>query len=241
MTNPRDTGRYDAFTDSYIDQNVRVDFAWGNLPMQPNDDRGMAQLDPELDSHIIATSGYEGFPAFIQGEPYDDTVPNAVMPNLYGMNQVQAETALADAGFSSWINNQTTSGATSQNNNTVSSQYPGAGELLNVDAQPAVVYYNYSSPINHTIAGIRKNFNGSDLPYNEFYMFLQGQNHGLINGSVINITGSDVAAYNKNGWIVIAAENDNAFNTGGTKVTIFWNGAITETANGTGGTYTKVS
>ncbi|MEY4936494.1 MAG: hypothetical protein RIS64_2853, partial [Bacteroidota bacterium] len=55
------------------------------------------------------------------------------------------------------------------------------------------------------------------------------------------ISGCDVAAYNGSAWNVISSENDNAFNTGGTKVLIFWNGAITETANGTGGTYTKTS
>jgi len=138
----RDSGRYDAFTDTWIDQQVQIDFAWGNIPMQPNDDRGEATLDPSLDSHIIATSGYEGFPAFITGEPYDDTVTNAIMPNIVGMTQVQAEAALAAAGFSSWNNNTTTSGANSGNDGKVASQYPGVGTVLNVTDQPQATYYD---------------------------------------------------------------------------------------------------
>ena len=239
MTNPRDTGRYDAFTDSYIDTNVRIDFAWGNIPMQPNDDRGMAQLDPELDSHIIATSGYQGFPEFLSGGIYDDTVANVVMPNIVGMTQVQATNALANAGLTGGASgNLVTEGATSQNNGKLASQSPAAGETVNADATVTWTIYNYVAA--NPIEGIRKQFGGSSLPSNEFYMFLLGRTSGLVNGDTINITGSDVSAYNKNGWTVVAAVNDDAFNTGGTKVTLFWNGAITETANGTGGTWAKV-
>jgi hypothetical protein len=147
MTNPRDTGRYDAFTDSYVDDNVRIDFAWGNLPMQPNDDRGMAQLDPELDSHIIATSGYEGFPAFITGGIYDDTIANAVMPNIVGMTQQEASTALSNAGLTGGASGNTvTQGATSQNNGKVASQSPAAGTAVNADVAVTWTIYSYVAP-----------------------------------------------------------------------------------------------
>lgn len=172
MTNPRDTGRWDAINQEYVDTNVRIDFAWGNIPIQPNDDRDTG-LDPELDSHIIATDGWSSFPEFEPNTGFDAPPP-----------------------------------------------------------PPPV--------INYTISGIRKQWDGSTLDYNMFYMFLFGRNHNLFNGNTINISGSDVAEYNKNGWIVLAAVDDDTFNTGGTKVTIFWNGAISETANGSGGTYTKV-
>lgn len=170
MTHPRDTGRYDAATDTVVEDNVRIDFVWGNLPIQPNDDRDEG-LDPELDSHEIATDGWSSFPEFEPNTGFDPPPPPPT--------------------------------------------------------------------VNHEISGIRKQFDGSTLDYNMFFMFLQGQNHNLFNGNTVNISGCDVAEYNKNGWIVLDAVNDNAFNTGGTKVTIFWNGAISETANGTGGTYTK--
>lgn len=61
----RDTGRYDAITQTWIDQNVKIDFAWGNIPIQPNDDRGAAVLDPVLDSHEITYLGWNGFPEFV--------------------------------------------------------------------------------------------------------------------------------------------------------------------------------
>lgn len=240
MTNPRDTGRYDAFTDSYVDQQVQIDFAWGNIPMQPNDDRGMAQLDPALDSHIIATTQYEGFPAFTPGAPFDDTIPNVEVPNLVGLvNPTAALNALQNVGLTLGDTNPQTQGATSHNNLHVAAQSVPAGTLVNLGDAVSITVYNYVSPVNHTIAGIRKQWQGSDLAYNFFFMFLQGRGHNLNNGNQINITGSDVAAYNKNGWYVFESADDDTFNTGGTKVTIFWNGAITETANGTGGTYTK--
>ena len=141
MSNPRDTGRYDSMTDSYINQEVRVDFAWGNIPMQPNDDRE-THLDPELDSHIIATSGYEGFPAFITGAPYDDTIANAVMPDLTGLTLQQADDALAAVGINTFNQNTTVNGATTVNNGKVSSQYPAAGTVVNVEDVPAVVLYD---------------------------------------------------------------------------------------------------
>ena len=150
----RDSGRYDATTDTWIDDNVRIDFAWGNIPMQPNDDRGESPLDPELDSHIIATSGYEGFPAFITGEPFDDTVPNAVMPDIVGMTQVQAEAALAAAGFTSWNNSTVTSGANSSNDGTVASQYPGVGTVLNVTDQPQAAYYDQPMALVPNLSGM---------------------------------------------------------------------------------------
>lgn len=74
--------------------NERVDFVWGNFPMQPNEDRtdGTAsvvvavdaaqnydwsgytvypsgRLDAAADSHAIALAGYAGYPAFIESEP----------------------------------------------------------------------------------------------------------------------------------------------------------------------------
>ena len=51
----------------------QVDFVWGNIPMQPNDERGMATLDPALDNHVIAAEGYSNYPSFI--------------PNYDGLNQ----------------------------------------------------------------------------------------------------------------------------------------------------------
>lgn len=229
----RDSGRYDAITDTWIDDNVRIDFAWGNIPIQPNDDRE-TPLDPELDSHNIVFDNYAGYPAVNSGNA------NIAVPDLVGMLTGYAYSAVADLGLNYSVDGSQTVGATSQNDSHVYSQTPEPGTMVAAGTTVSVVIYEYVAPINHEISGIRKQFGGSSLDYNMFYMFLFGRNHNLANGNSVNITGSDVAEYNKNGWIVLDAVDDDAFNTGGTKVTIFWNGAISETANGTGGTYAKV-
>lgn len=41
-----------------------VDFVWGNMPMQPDTDRGSAVLDQALDSHEIAGYAWNGFPGY---------------------------------------------------------------------------------------------------------------------------------------------------------------------------------
>lgn len=143
MTNPRDTGRYDAFTDSYVDQQVRVDFAWGNIPMQPNDDRGMAQLNPALDSHVIATSQYEGFPAFTPGAPFDDTIPNVEVPDLIGMLTGLAYGAVDALGLQYSVTDTRTDGATEGNDSHVYSQTPAPGTLVNVGDTVYTVIYEY--------------------------------------------------------------------------------------------------
>lgn len=143
MGNPRDTGRYDAIEQDYIDQQVRIDFAWGNIPMQPNDDRD-EPLDPELDSHIIATSGYQNFPAFTRGGIFDDTDANISVPNLVGLaNPTAALEALENVGLVLGDTNSSQVGANSGNNGTVKSQSPVAGTLVNEgDSVDIVVYDN---------------------------------------------------------------------------------------------------
>jgi hypothetical protein len=49
----------------------QIDFVWGNMPMQPNDERGIATLDDTLDNHVIAASGWSNYPAYIPN--YDGT------------------------------------------------------------------------------------------------------------------------------------------------------------------------
>jgi len=115
--------------------------------MQPNDDRGENPLDPDLDSHIIATSGYQNFPAFTTGGVFDDTIANAVMPNIVGMTQQQATTALTNAGLTGGASgNNVTQGATSQNNGKVASQSPAAGTAVNADVEVTWTIYNYVNP-----------------------------------------------------------------------------------------------
>lgn len=145
MTNPRDTGRYDAIAQEYIDQQVRVDFAWGNIPMQPDDDRGEATLNPLLDSHIIAVAGYQNFPSFTAGTPFDDTLLNVSVPNIVGLSAGDAEDALADVGLEFTQGAPNEEDATLENDGTVASQTPTAGTVVNIG--DTVTYVAYHNPL----------------------------------------------------------------------------------------------
>lgn len=80
--------------------NVAVDFVWGNLPLQPNDDRGEATLNAALDNHSIATTGYSNFPGYIPNYAGDgDTGLEVVVPNLVLLTSAEAATAITAAGL----------------------------------------------------------------------------------------------------------------------------------------------
>lgn len=80
--------------------NVQVDFVWGNFPLQPDADRGENTLDPTLDNHSIATTGYSNFPQFIPNYEGDgDTGFEAVIPKLRGLTLSAANAAATGAGL----------------------------------------------------------------------------------------------------------------------------------------------
>jgi hypothetical protein len=99
--------------------NVAVDFVWGNMPLQPNDDRPNAvsaigtpgRLDYTLDNHSIAEAGWNGYPLYTPnsaGEQIDGTA-YIVVPNVVGLATASAIDALKDAGYAA--GNITTAGA----------------------------------------------------------------------------------------------------------------------------------
>jgi hypothetical protein len=83
--------------------NVVVDFVWGSFPLQPNDDRADANLlDYTLDSHIIADSGWGGYPLFTANSAGSDVAGPTdyiTVPNVLGKTTADAIDALTDAGF----------------------------------------------------------------------------------------------------------------------------------------------
>jgi hypothetical protein len=98
--------------------NVAIDFVWGNFPIQPNDDRPDAasatlsttvttrvagRLDPEADNHIIALSGWNGFPLYNPNTAGEDVVGDAVdyvlVPNVIGLTTALATDAMKDASL----------------------------------------------------------------------------------------------------------------------------------------------
>ena len=89
---------------------VAIDFVWGNMPMQPNDVRPNAvsavgtpgRLDPTLDSHIIALSGWNGFPQYspdTEGEDVLGTTDYVLVPSVIGLTTALATDAMKDASL----------------------------------------------------------------------------------------------------------------------------------------------
>jgi hypothetical protein len=65
------------------------------MPLQPNDDRGIATLNAALDNHVIATTGYSNFPGYIPNYAGDeDSGLEAVIPDLVRKTRAQAHTLL---------------------------------------------------------------------------------------------------------------------------------------------------
>lgn len=82
---------------------VAIDFVWGNFPMQPNDVRpntAAGRLDPALDNHIIALSGWNGFPQYspnTTGEDVAGATDYVLVPSVIGLTTALATDAMKDA------------------------------------------------------------------------------------------------------------------------------------------------
>jgi len=82
--------------------NVAVDFVWGNFPLQPNDVReenGGELLDPDLDNHVIAYEGWNGYPLYTPGEEGAEGAGYIVVPSVIGSTTAVATNVLEDAGL----------------------------------------------------------------------------------------------------------------------------------------------
>ena len=111
--------------------NVQVDFVWGNFPIQPDADRGENTLDPALDNHSIATTGYANFPQFLPNYAGDgDTGFEAVVPKLVKLSQADAEAAIVAAKLVVGTVTQVIEGATAKNNGTVAAQSEAADSVV---------------------------------------------------------------------------------------------------------------
>lgn len=76
--------------------NVQVDFVWGGFPLQPNDARGMATLDLDLDNHVIADIGWSNYPGFIPNYSGDeDSQLEFVVPDVLRKTLAEATDILS--------------------------------------------------------------------------------------------------------------------------------------------------
>ena len=84
---------------------VAIDFVWGNFPIQPNDARPnttAGRLDPALDNHIIALSGWNGFPQYSPNTPGEDVAgptDYVLVPSVIGLTTALATDAMKDASL----------------------------------------------------------------------------------------------------------------------------------------------
>jgi hypothetical protein len=84
---------------------VAIDFVWGNFPIQPNDarpDTAAGRLDPALDNHIIALSGWNGFPQYAPNTAGEDVLgatDYVLVPNVLNLTTALATDAMKDASL----------------------------------------------------------------------------------------------------------------------------------------------
>lgn len=97
---------------------VAIDFVWGNFPIQPNDARPNAtanRLDPALDNHIIALSGWNGYPLYnpnTAGEDVAGPTDYVLVPSVLGLTTALATDAMKDASLVSTTASAATNTAT---------------------------------------------------------------------------------------------------------------------------------
>jgi hypothetical protein len=140
--------------------NIAVDFVWGNFPLQPNDQRpdtATGRLDFALDNHVIAQTGWNGYPGYepnTDGE-YVSGTPFIVVPNVLGLTTALAIDALKDSGYTA-ANITTASAATNAAGVvTAASRTAGSGVTTITDSA-----HGYVTGNKVTITGVDASVNG---------------------------------------------------------------------------------
>lgn len=149
--------------------NVKVDFVWGNFPMQPDDARSgdgnptvvsaanaaqnhawsgySVTASPALtktaiskalnygitisvpNNHSVAENNWNGYPDYTPVAPFLDTVDQALVPNVVGLTEAAAGTALTNAGFVKGAVTTTTAGSLFAISAVVATDGPDTVEL----------------------------------------------------------------------------------------------------------------
>ena len=139
------------------------------------------------------------------------------VPNVVGLTESAANTALINAnvvkGAVTTANNA--AGATAINNGLVKTQTPAAGTTVNTGTAVALVKYAYVET-SHPIAAVTTNDGG--LGANQAWMYLLGRLVKPTVGDFITVAGNGGTQFNNNNYEVLSVADDDAFNTGGTKV-----------------------
>lgn len=107
-----------------------------------NLNNGISQAVPN--NHSVALNNWNGYPDYTPVAPYLDTVDQAAVPNVVGMLEAAATTALTAAGFVKGAVTTTATGATALNDGQVKTQTPAAASIKNLGDAVALVKYLYT-------------------------------------------------------------------------------------------------
>ena len=97
-------------------------------------------------NHSVALNNWNGYPDYTPEAPYLDTVDQAAVPNVVGLSESAANTALVAAGFVKGAVTTTATGATALNDGLVKTQTPAAASVKNLGTSVALVKYAYVAP-----------------------------------------------------------------------------------------------
>jgi len=99
-------------------------------------------------NHSVAVNNWNGYPNYTPEAPYTDTVDQAAVPNVVGLTESAANTALVAAGFvkGAVTTADNAAGATALNDGLVKTQTPAAASIKNLGDAVALVKYAYTAP-----------------------------------------------------------------------------------------------
>ena len=159
------------------------------------------------------------------------------VPNVVGLTESAANSALVAAhvvkGAVTTANNA--AGATALNDGKIKTQVPAAGTTVNTGSAVALVKYAYVEA-SHPIASVTNE--DYVLGANEAWMYLLGRLVKPTVGDFITISGNGGDQFNSNNYEVLSVANDDAENTGGTKVKLHCvTGSLASSVTGYNGTW----
>lgn len=138
---------------------VAIDFVWGNFPIQPNDARPDVagyRLDPALDNHIIALSGWNGYPQYNPNTPGEDVIgptDYVLVPSVLGLTTALATDAMKDASLV-----PTTASAATNSAKTVTAVTRTTGSTT---IRFTAASNGYAAGNKVTVSGLDTEFNGT--------------------------------------------------------------------------------
>jgi hypothetical protein len=180
---------------------VAIDFVWGNFPIQPNDarpDTTAGRLDPEADNHIIALSGWGGYPQFTANSAGEDVAGDAVdyvlVPSVLGLTTALAQDAMKDASLV-----VTTANAAANARTDITRFDATSATVANIYATSANTNYPVGTKVT-LVAGTPAGANPVNLPayaIGTFTVTAVASNQITVSGSgftVANTTGINATA-----------------------------------------------